>query len=145
MNRIHVLVVLGTLSAVIGCQQGTYTHDDDDYAVQFLSGWRCSIGTDFFAGNNEYLYFDNLAMEWSSDKPGSGYLYATEPKSDAVVWSFDGHPKDSRVVPVKDGTTQTCTHTSGVTYELKIVKQTKYYVKIFYQKKSGSDGKDVSD
>ncbi|MFO7908159.1 MAG: hypothetical protein ACQESR_20415 [Planctomycetota bacterium] len=80
-------------------------------------------------------------MEWSKNVPGRGYLYATEPKSNVIVWSFSGHPKSKRVVPVKDGVTLTCKHDTGVAYEIEVIKQTEYYIKVFYRRKSDSEDK----
>ena len=135
MIRIYFVAVLLALTVVAGCQQKKYVHEADDYATLFPAGWRRTIGTDFVAGNNEYLYLNDLPMQWSADAPGSGYLYTTKPGKDAVVWRFEGQPGASWTIPVRDGTTLTCMHVSGAIFEIQVVKQTKYYAKVFYREK----------
>ena len=146
MNRIYLGAVLVAMSCVVGCQQDVLVHhDDDDYAMRYRQGWRRTIGTDHLAGNNEYLYFNDLPMEWSTNVPGSGYLYGNDPKSTNIVWSFSEHPKNSVAIPVKDGATLTVTHASGMAYDIEIVKQTKYYIKVFYKQQNGADDTEPPD
>lgn len=145
MDRIDFVAVLFASTAVVGCQQKTYAHDDDAYATRSPAGWRRTIGTDFFAENNEYLYFNDLPMEWSTDASGSGYFYATKAGENTVVWSFDGQPRSSRTISVRDGATLTCTHVSGVTFEVEVVKQTKHYINVFYREKGSTGDQGKSD
>ena len=70
MIRFYFVAVLLALTVVAGCQQKTYVHEADDYATLFPAGWRRTIGTDFVAGNNEYLYLNDLPMQWSADCAG---------------------------------------------------------------------------
>lgn len=137
MIRVHFVAVLLAFAVLAGCRQSAYEHEYDDYAARYTDGWQRTIGTDFLAGNNEYLYFNGLAMEWSADAPGSGYLHTSKPGKDIIAWTFEGQPNRSRTIPVRDGTTLTCTHTSGATFEMEVVKQTKYYIKVFYRPQGG--------
>ncbi len=134
-----VFLSLATICMLItGCDsQHSHTHKDDNYDAERKMGWRRSIGTDFHAGNNEYLYLDEFSMEWSVSENGRGYLYTTKPSTNTAVWSFKGIPliePNENAIEVKDGTNIIATHKTGTTYEIRVIFQTQYYIKVFYKK-----------
>lgn len=113
------------------------THKNDHYSELYRTGWRRTIGTDYQAGNNEYLYLDEFPMEWSAACGGCGYLYATEPQSNEIIWRFKGvsdGEAGQRAVKVKDGEKIVAVHETGGSYEIMVALQTMYYGKIFYRK-----------
>ncbi len=134
MNK-HALLFYMAISALAPSCQHHHTHKDDNYSERQKAGWRRSIGTDHVAGNNEYLYLDEFPMEWSVSENGSGFLYATKPNSNDLIWSFERGPDaDQRAIKVNDGAGVIATHKTGVSYEIMIVLQTEYYGKVFYRK-----------
>jgi hypothetical protein len=43
--------------------------------------------------------------------------------------------RDSRPAGKGDGATLICTHTSGAKFEVEVIKQTSYYIKVLFREK----------
>ncbi len=139
-GALPVLLICTLLSGCRG-HDYHYTHKNDGDDAFRKAGWQRSIGTDHKAGNNEFIFLDDLSMEWSARSAGSGYLYAHEPLSNRIAWSFGGDtPASERVMQVEDGMQVDATHQSGATYRIKIVRQTDYYIKVFYRRILENEG-----
>ena len=83
-------------------------------------------------------------MEWSFAEKGSGYLYATAPLTNDIVWSFDGIPDceaNQRTINVKEEQEFVVIHESDAAYAVKIAKQTRHYIKVFYKQTAGATTK----
>jgi hypothetical protein len=103
--------------------------------------WIKSIGTDQKAGAIERLELGTLPMEWSPSRDGVGWLSLVEPGTNRIVWSVPGQfsiEKHGRSIQVQDGNIIIVAHESGREFEIKIVTQTKYFIKILYRELGGS-------
>lgn len=123
-------------------------HFDDNDRRWLDAGWKRTLGTDHSAGNNEYLLLEGLPMEWSRNVHGLGYLYAAQPQADTpprtetIAWSFrdaGGKRLEGRAITVRDGMELIAIHQSGAEYEVKVIRQTDFYVKVFYRKLGNGD------
>lgn len=100
------------------------------------SKWRKSIGTDLQAGQIEYLDLNGLDLEWSTAAKGKGWLYFSKPGTNDKVWSFPSRlPNGEHETGIKvyDGDVVTAVHRLGRKFEIKIIIQTEYYIKVIYR------------